>query len=90
MKFVRVGDYDYKAVKITQKELDSVRKDAKKKNSWMSLGRSCWECNKAHVYHIPSECYNCFSCMRMYHKGIDVTDYSDSELEKIAIKNLKK
>lgn len=78
--FWATGDYEYDSRPATEKEIADAREDAKK-GDWMGLGRSCWECNKAHVRLIDMENMNCFSCGRMYHKGIDITDYIGSELE---------
>lgn len=89
MRFIRTGDYEYKTEKITKKELLKLRKESKKED-WMGIGRSCWECNKAHIHHIGKGNYNCFSCGRYYRDGVDITDYSGSKLEKIANDNLIK
>lgn len=87
MKFIRNGDYSYKTEKITKDELERLREESKKED-WMGLGRSCWECNSAHIHHIGEGNYNCFSCGRYYRDGVDITDYSGSELEELANKNL--
>ena len=88
MRFVRTGDYEYKTEKVTKEELLSLREEAKK-HEWMGIGRSCWECNSAHVRHLDGGGnYNCFSCGRYYRDGVDITDYSDSKLEKQANSNL--
>lgn len=95
MKFIRTGDYKYKTEKITEKELEEARENSKK-FEWMDLGRSCWECNSAHVHHLGEiggdgknqENYNCFSCGRYYHNNIDITDYEGSEIEESAKNNL--
>lgn len=88
MRFVQVGDYEYKTERVTQEELNKLREEARK-HEWMGLGRSCWECNKAHVHHIGKGNYNCFSCGRYYRDGVDITDYSGSEFEEAAKSNLK-
>lgn len=90
MRFVRTGDYEFKTEKITKKELEDLREQARKdKQEWMVLGRSCWECNSAHVHHLEGGGkYNCFACGRYYYNNVDITDYTDSELEKYAITNL--
>lgn len=97
MRFIRTGDYEYKTEKITKAELLKLREDSKKEE-WMGLGRSCWECNSAHIRHlgkinsngVGEGNYNCFSCGRYYRDNVDITDYSGSELEKIAEDNLIK
>lgn len=80
-KFTKTGDYEYISVPATEEEIKLARKDAKK-GEWMALGRSCWECNKAHLHLMDMKNMNCSYCGRMYHEGIDITDYIGSELEK--------
>lgn len=88
MRFVRTGDYEYRTEKVTQEELNKLREESKE-GEWMGLGRSCWECNSAHVHHLESKGnYNCYSCGRYYRDNVDITDYSDSELEENAKNNL--
>ncbi len=87
MRFVRIDDFEYKTEKITREELLKLREEARKEG-FDPLGRSCWECNKAHVHHISEGNYRCFSCSRYYRDGVDITDYSGSKLEKIAEANL--
>jgi hypothetical protein len=90
MKFIRTGDYKYKTEKITQEELDNARERVNPKN-FMTLGRSCWECNGGHIHHLEwGGEYNCFACGRYYMDNIDVTDYSGTEYEKDAKKNILK
>ena len=79
--FEKIGDYEYKSRPATKKEIEDMREDAKK-GEWMALGRSCWECNKAHIRLIDMENMNCSLCGKMYHKGYDIVDYIGSELEK--------
>ena len=73
-KFKKTGDYKYVSKPVTNKELEKMRKDSKK-GEWMALGRSCWECNKAHCHLIDLPNINCFACGRFYHKGVDITIY---------------
>lgn len=86
-KFKRVGDYKYSSKPATPEEIEKARKDSKK-GEWMVLGRSCWECNKAHCRLIDQPNINCFSCGKYFHKGVDVTDYAGTSLEKFT--HLKK
>lgn len=79
-KFEIAGDYEWKSRPATQQELDAARKDSEK-GEWMVLGRSCWVCNSAHVHLIKEPNINCFACGRYYHYGIDLMDYTGSELE---------
>ena len=88
MRFVKTKD-GFRTEKITLKELKEARKRAKPEN-FMAIGRSCWECNSAHNYHLDGGGeYNCFACGRYYMDGIDITDYSGSKFEKKAKANLK-
>ena len=73
-KFTKKGD-NYTSRPATKKEIEKAREDSKK-GEWMGLGRSCWECNGAHLHLIDMPNMNCFSCGRFYHKGIDITDYT--------------
>jgi len=89
MRFIRIGDYEFKTEKISKRELLELRKKAKPEN-FMAIGRSCWECNSAHVHHLDSKGeYNCFVCGRYYMDGVDITNYSGTSLEKYAKSNLK-
>ena len=87
MRFIRTGDDEYKTEKVTKEELEKLRAGSRKEG-WMGLGRSCWECNRAHVHHIGKGNYNCFSCGRYYRDAVDITDYSGSDLEEYATANL--
>ena len=90
MKFIRTGDYEYRTEKVTEKELEEARKKANPKN-FVAIGRSCWECNSAHVHHLDDGGeYNCFACGRVYMDNIDITDYTGSKFEEDAKNNLKK
>lgn len=81
-KFKITDDWEYSSEPATKKEIEDARKDLKKNHELMPIGRSCWECNGAHVGLIDMPAMNCFSCGRVYHFGIDVTDYTDSKYEK--------
>ena len=74
------GWQDWKSKPATKKELENARKDFKKglesrKYHRMVIGRSCWVCNSAHSRLIDMPALDCFSCGRIYHKGIDITEY---------------
>ena len=74
---------DYTSEPATKKEIDDAIKDLKKnKHEFMPIGRSCWECNGAHIHLIDMPAMNCFSCGRIYHNGIDITNYAGSKYEK--------
>ena len=77
-KFTRTGDYEYTSKPATKEELDAMRKDSES-GEWMALGRSCWECNSAHIHLIDRPNINCFSCGRYYHKGVDITIYDEPQ-----------
>lgn len=80
-KFEITGDYEFISRPATQKEVDDARKDSRK-GEWMAIGRSCWECNGAHVRLIPEKNMNCFGCGKLFHEGVDITDYAGSIYEK--------
>lgn len=73
--FTRDGD-GFTSRPATQEEIQSMREDSMK-GDWMAIGRSCWECNSAHLHLIENPNINCFSCGRYYHRGVDITDYGD-------------
>jgi hypothetical protein len=71
--FYREAD-NYNSRLATEQELVSMREDSKK-GEWMTIGRSCWECNGAHLHLIDAPNMNCYSCGRFYHRGYDITVY---------------
>lgn len=77
-KFKKTGGFTFTSEPATEKEIADMREDSKK-GEWMEIGRSCWECNSGHIHLIDQPNMNCFGCGRYYHKGIDITDYSEVE-----------
>ena len=73
-KFTATGDYEYTSEPASKELIEEMREDSKN-GEWMALGRSCWECNAAHVRLINMPNMNCFVCGRYYHKGVDITNY---------------
>ena len=76
-----------KSKKVSKKELEEVRKEAKellKKTKGQAMGmRSCWECNPAHEHFLKGDWGDwvlmCFGdCGRYYYNKIDITNYEDN------------
>ena len=66
----------FKSRPATQLEVDEARKAFE--NPAM---RSCWECNRAHTHFLRDGddfSFVCFGCGRLYHGGVDITDYRDT------------
>lgn len=81
--FTITDDGELESRPATEKEIENARRDFFENDyKFDPIGRSCWECNPAHVYHIERPAYSCFSCGKRFHKGVDILDYSDSEMEK--------
>jgi len=86
-KFKKLKNGEWSSKQATKKQVENARKDLykglkNKKYEMMALGRSCWVCNAAHAHLIDMPAMNCFACGRVYHKGIDIIDYSGSKFEK--------
>lgn len=80
-KFQRSEDYAFVSEPATQEEVDTARQAFGSKHR-PSL-RSCWECNMAHVGFLddPDFSFQCFACGKVFHGGIDIINYQESELE---------
>lgn len=83
-KYKAVGDWDYKELPVSQKELERARKKAielLKKDPTNMAWRSCWICNHAHIHFLEGEwgdwVLNCFECGKFFYDKIDITDYGE-------------
>lgn len=84
-KYKISGDYGYKELPVSAKELSEARKKAAvlaKKDINKIAWRSCWVCNRAHVHFLRGKwgdwILNCFECGRYYYDKIDITGNDES------------
>jgi len=69
---------EIKSRPASKKELKELRETCDH-SQWMTIGRSCFLCNYAHLHLIDMDYLNCFSCGRFFRKGVDITIYEDED-----------